>query len=413
MTCANLPSATATGRRRGPSLTRRPGQCGSVYQRGFPKTWNPQVNAFGRFYVDSGSTRTRRVVCLGRCPTRSAARRKLRDLIEAEGINSVESFTANTSSATFRTQAERWIEGLSTRRRKPVKPAAVFFWRHALDKWVLPCLGHMPLAEVGNGALKLLVDTMSAAGLADKTIVSYSGAVKLVVASAVDSEGNQVYPRKWNHDFVGMPIVDKTKQPRPTVTRDEVETIIGNAPPRYALFFGLLAATGLRIGEGLALRWTDFSPDCRVLKVARSIWRGQFQTPKTPSAVRVVDIPVELASILRNVADKPDLLLATRTGRPFNQRNLLGILHATGVRKGFHAFRRFRTETLRQARAPEDLTALWLGHAPRSVTDLYALGLQSNEAWRREWCDRAGLGFSLSGLRRLQNPVEIAEEEVA
>lgn len=55
----------------------------------------------------------------------------------------------------------------------------------------------------------------------------------------------------------------------------------------------------------------------------------------------------------------------------------------------------FRMETLRRAGVPRDLERLWLGHASESVGDLYAKGLQHHVAWRREWVERAGLGFSL------------------
>jgi hypothetical protein len=61
---------------------------------------------------------------------------------------------------------------------------------------------------------------------------------------------------------------------------------------------------------------------------------------------------------------------------------------------------------LRRARVPEDLTKLWLGHSKQTVTDLYAIGLERDEAWRREWCERVGLGFSIVGLLGLQNAVE-------
>jgi hypothetical protein len=92
---------------------------------------------------------------------------------------------------------------------------------------------------------------------------------------------------------------------------------------------------------------------------------------------------------------------STQRGRPdasslrgTGDRSRRGML--TGQREwGLHAFRRFRTETLWRARVPEDLIGLWLGHAPHSVTDLYAGGLQNDRAWRREWCDRVGLGFSM------------------
>ena len=37
----------------------------------------------------------------------------------------------------------------------------------------------------------------------------------MVVASAVDKEGEEIYPAKWNHEFMDMPMVEKTKQNTP------------------------------------------------------------------------------------------------------------------------------------------------------------------------------------------------------
>src|SRR5262249_38376583 len=134
--------------------------------------------------------------------------------------------------------------------------------------------------------------------------------------------------------------------------------------------------------------------------VRRSIWHGQEQDPKTPAAIREIDIAEPLVALLREyVAGKSGYLFATAGGRPLMQRNVHHALHAAGARAGFHALRRFRTETLRKARVPEDLIGLWLGHARRTVTDLYASGVQQDLAWRREWCDRVGLGFGLRGLQ--------------
>lgn len=79
------------------------------------------------------------------------------------------------------------------------------------------------------------------------------------------------------------------------------------------------------------------------------------------------------------------------------ERNVLRSLHSV-VLVGLHAFRRYRTEVLRRAGCPEDLVRMWLGHAPTSVTDMYALGLLNDESRRREWCERVGLGFNLLGI---------------
>jgi integrase len=132
--------------------------------------------------------------------------------------------------------------------------------------------------------------------------------------------------------------------------------------------------------------------------VTRSIWHGPEQEPKTPSAVRDIDVAEPLAALLRVYSEgKSGYLFATRSGRPLAQR---GVHRAAGV--GLHAFRRFRTETLRRAGTPEDIIDLWIGHAPRSMTDLYANGLKTDRVRRKEWCDRVGLGFSI-GLSRARN----------
>jgi len=58
---------------------------------------------------------------------------------------------------------------------------------------------------------------------------------------------------------------------------------------------------------------------------------------------------------------------------------------------------------LRRARVPGDLERLWLGHSQKTITDLYAAGVQQDREWGREWVERAGLGFSLIGLRWAAN----------
>src|SRR6266705_1035501 len=290
--------ATPARRKRGPSLSRRTGQSGTVFQHS--KTWDPTAPCYVKFCVDMPRSprRVRRTVALGVCRTKSMARQRLREHIERECINSEQLFRQNTAPAvTFRKQADWWITSLSARKRRPVKPATISGWRDALNAWLLPHLGEKLLVDVSNKTVRELVEKMSTAELSPKTIVNYVQVVKLVLASAVDEEGEQIYPRKWNHDFIQLPVVRKDQQRRPTVTEADLAQILSNVKKRkYAVLFALLAGTGLRIGEALALRSIDFGPDCRVLHVRRSLWRGMEQEPKTSNAVRIVDIPQVLAS---------------------------------------------------------------------------------------------------------------------
>jgi integrase len=333
--------------------------------------------------------------------------------LEREGVNSAKSFRQNTApGVTFCQQAEQWLATLPTRKRRPVKPATVSGWRDALKAWLLPHLGDRRLSDVSNRAVRELVEKMSEAQLSAKTIVNYIQVVKLVVASAVDEEGEQVYPRKWNHDFIQLPVVRKDKQCRPTVTATDLKQILSSTKKRkYVLLFTLLAATGLRIGEALALRSTDFGPDFRVLHVRRSVWRGRVQEPKTSNAIRVVDIPEVLSRELSDyLISTNGFLFSTADGKPLQQRNVLRILHAR-KRVGFHAFRRFRLTWLRKNGVPKDLERYWMGHASEEVGDLYSK-LKDDVAFRQEWAERIGLGFELVHVGP-QNDVEIDNKKVA
>jgi hypothetical protein len=69
----------------------------------------------------------------------------------------------------------------------------------------------LPLSEINNAVLKALVAKMSEHGLSPKTIDNYIPVVKMVVASAVDEQGEEIHPRKWNHEFIDRPVVEKDK----------------------------------------------------------------------------------------------------------------------------------------------------------------------------------------------------------
>ena len=146
------------------------------------------------------------------------------------------------------------------------KPATVYGWQHCLDRWILPNLGSKLVSEVGNGAFRQFVEILTAARLAPKTIVNVVTVVNFVVASAVDEEGDQIHPRVWNYEFIQLPLVVKEKQNRPTITEAEISAMLTTLKGRDAVLVALVAGTGLRIGEALAIRTDDFDPLCRSLQ---------------------------------------------------------------------------------------------------------------------------------------------------
>ncbi len=399
-------------------MDRRRGQDGQIFQKGRTRTdnWNPELSAHLRYLMDIPGQEDRKLKCvtLGKFRTRTLAEQAAREYMVVNAVNSVGRQTEAIVSVTFREQADRYLTYMQSRTRKPVKPATIAGCRDAINAWLNPHLGDMQLADVGNAALKKLTAAMLDKKLSAKSMVNYIGVAKSIVASAVDNEGEQLFPRAWNHEFIGLPIVNRKIQRRPTATDAEVGDIIARATERYKMLYALLGGSGLRIGEALAIRAeapsekrTTISADCLTVHVRASVWRGQEQTPKTENAVRDVDLPPELTKMLKAFVVGQDFrkstyLFQTSSGGPLSQRNILRdslhlILQEMGREtSGFHVFRRFRAAWLRKNRCPWDLEKYWLGHADKNITDRYTVQLREDIEFRQDYAKRIGLGFSLN-----------------
>ena len=318
----------AAPRRRGPSLARRTYQAGNVFQKGRSKSerWDENAPAYGRFWKDvPGATPRRLVIPLGICRTRSIAERKCMEEIERLGINSAQRFIESTSTVTFKDQAELWLKSLANRKRDPVEQTTVDNRRYALDKWLYPSLGELYLADVNNLALKTLVDSM-AISLSAASIRDYSNIVKAVVASALDEDGEERFPRKWNEEFIDAPSIDKQKQP--TSDCAGISDILLYALGQYRVLYALLAGCGpMRAGEALGLEvGKHISEDFRTLYIRQKAKRGEIQQHlKTRNGERDIDLCTLLARMLKQyVGDRTSgLLFRTSPGRQLLQANTL------------------------------------------------------------------------------------------
>lgn len=397
--------AIATPCRRGKSLARRTWQQGHVFQkkRKTSDPWLPAVRCYVQFWRDvPGQPEPKReVVALGICRTRTIAERRASEKLEQLGINSTQHFIETTSSITFKRQAEQWLRSLSARKRNPLEQTTIDTRRYALDKWLYPFLGTRLLGEVNNRAMKELVEHM-APKLSPASIRDYSNIVKGVVSSAIDENGEELFPRKWNEEYIDAPIV--RDQHQPTTDAGGVESILAAAPSPFKILYGLLAGTGpLRAGEALGLDIKDISSDFRTISVRQKAKRGLIQPfLKTQAGEREVDLCTELSVLLREYIGKrtSGLLFQTASGRQFLQANTLQdslhpLLKKLELPKGgFNIFRRYRLTHVSKTDCPEALRHFWSGHAQRHVSERY-IKLLSDRPFRLDWAERIGMGFKL------------------
>ena len=105
--------------------------------------------------------------------------------------------------------------------------------------------------------------------------------------------------------------------PMATLTPDQARALMEAAAGSWLRMLVLLGlATGARLGELLALRWSDLDLDAGVARISRSAQlvdgRVRFKPPKTSAGVRPVALgPATVAALRRHRADQLELRLAS------------------------------------------------------------------------------------------------------
>ncbi len=410
---ANVPPAP--DKRKGPCMARR-GQVGTVEVSG---RWF--VVRFWKYPAGQDRVYASEKICPTDCKalgylSKGERRRRANEIVEASGVNDVEQFVQTTVGTTFREQAKWFLNHSTNRKRRPAKPQTISSWGYSLKNWINPNIGDLPLASINNSTVKALVVKMHTANLSPQTMKTYTNLVKLVVGSAIDDNGEQLFPRKWNNEFIDLPVIENQKQP--SFTAETMGAIVQKAAGQDQVLYALLAGAGLRVGEAFGLEVKHLSADCRTITVEQSCWQKSIQTPKTKSAYRQVDVSSDIASLLKQfIGDrKSGLVFANGAGKPLSQTNVVRrslhpILEELGVEKtGFHAMRRFRATWLRKQRAPEDLIRFWLGHAKQSMTDGYSM-LAQDVDFRREVSEKVGTGFNVPATMTPTTPRKSAKKE--
>lgn len=163
------------------------------------------------------------------------------------------------------------------------------------------------------------------------------------------------------------------------LTRAQLGRVMAEIPVPWLSFFELLASTGLRISEAIALRWMDLELGSEPhLRVRRSIVRGIVGCPKSRFGWRQIPLGAELAARLRAV--RPDstseelLVFSTAKGTAISPSNLRSRVLMPAVRRaglsniGFHAFRHTCASLLIERGLSLLRLQLWMGHHSAAYT---------------------------------------------
>jgi integrase len=403
-----VPRATPAKRKRGKSLSRRTGQDGYIEKSGrwyVVRFWKDIAGQEKRIHV-------RERVCPVSGPgllSKSERKRKAREMIQASGADSSEYFKVvarRDTGVTFREQSEIWLQQLQNRRRKPIRQSYAFTIQGALDKWILPAIGSIPLSNVDNLSVKPLIEKMSSSGLKPRTVNKYIEHVKQVVDSLKGPNGEPAHNRKWDAETMDLPVVEHAEQKRPSLKASAISELITASRGQEQALYVLLAATGMRVSEALAVETCHFTNDGRTINVEQQVEKDSpriVKYLKTAAAKRQVDLHPDIAEYLRGYATgRLGLLFHTAKGTPHLYGNLEDrwltprlmkmVLDEEGM--GWHSFKRFRKTWLRGARCLEDLNNFWMAHKPTTMSEVYS-HLHEEVQLRLDEAKRVGYGSAL------------------
>ena len=337
--------------------------------------------ALTRFRDHDGNTR--RVTATG--SSKAAAERALRDALGTRTAPAGELITAETRLIDL---ATLWITGLEAEGR--IEQTTINEYRRVLDNMVLPSVGGLKLREATTGRLDRFL-----LRLRDQS-VNRQRKAKVVLGAMLDlavrNDAIPVNPAR------GTSRVHRPKQETQALRVEDLVAIRAavhrwvNADrpgPKttgdMADIIDLMLATGCRIGEVLALRWSDLDldGDLPVLTVSGTIktetGKGTYRkpTPKSDSSRRTLVLPrfaAELLRVRREFATPTDndAVFATRQGTWHQVVNVERRWRQIRKDSGYewvtpHTFRKTVATLISEATTSE-LASRQLGHSSSQVT---------------------------------------------
>ncbi len=287
---------------------------------------------------------------------------------------------------TFGNYAERWL-GLIVH---SVKPRTLESYRNTLRLHLLPTFGGMKLRQLHKGWVKAFLAKKLASGLSRNSVRIIHATLRALLNAAVDDGVLLSNPADRLGRQLRLAKPPKARQEEiKAMTQDQLSAFLAKTVDidrRFYPLFLLLARSGLRIGEALAVKWEDLNFVDREIRLVRAFSGGRIETPKSGHG-RTVDMSQQLAKALlrlqterkaerlrRGWKDMPAWVFYSQAGTPLDlskvEKAFKRVLKAAGLPLHFtpHSLRHsFASFLLRQGESPAYVQRQ-LGHASIQLT---------------------------------------------
>ena len=209
-------------------------------------------------------------------------------------------FKPHRTVPTFGVYAKSWLETTVTE-ANDYKPSTIKDYEILLEKHINPEFEDLTITEINRGKIKTFLLGKLNEGYSRSTVSHMKDVISGILTTAMDDELIQANPA------LGLKgILKKKSKPEDEIdplTDAELNLLLKTVyespklKDHFCLFL-LLARTGMRIGEALALQWGDIDFNGRFIHVRRSVVRGVVSTPKSGKSRRV-DMSLQLTEALK------------------------------------------------------------------------------------------------------------------
>jgi integrase len=280
------------------------------------------------------------------------------------------------SRVTFADYAADWIASYQGRTSRGIRPETLADYRADLERVALPFFGRVQLTAIEPRDIKRLAADLASRGLAPSSVRNTLAPMRALLATAFEEGLIRSNPAAGVRLAQGVERNGGLPQAM-ALTEDELRALLDAVPVQWRLFFELLAHTGLRIGEAVALTWADVDFGTRRVSVRRRLYRGRLDAPKSRYGIRAVPLSHGLAQALwrrRGTSSDEAPLFASRSGTCLDPSNLAARVLKPAAKQagvpwvGFHTFRHTCATMLFRNGLNAKQVQMWLGHHSPAFT---------------------------------------------
>ena len=270
---------------------------------------------------------------------------------------------------TLKEHLEAWLEEEVKIHRKP---SVYITSKSACEAHLIPQLGDKPLDKITSRDVSRLARALLP-GRAPKTVNNILGVLSTALSCAVEWSLIDSTPKiKW---------LEVPPQDFEFLDFEETELFLLHVEKKWFNLMFFFIKTGLRLGEALALRWTDVHLDRKLMWIGRSTNRGHVTTPKNGQG-RWIPLSDDCVEMLKNQRLLTGLLgglvFCKADGSPLNRNNIKRVvpkaLKAAGIKKPLqlHGLRHTYASHLASLGVPLYTIQVLLGHKRIEQTQRYA-----------------------------------------